>query len=344
MKVSSVSPERCDTICVQPACLHTAIAASVSVTLPIWLTLISAELAARPRDRLGDDRRVGDEQVVAHDLEAVTEPLGETHPALPVAFGQSVFQAPHREVLDDRRVAADHVVARQGLARDVVAAVAEELARGRVQGDGHAVTARAVTGLVDRLARSDGEPLRARRSRGRSRPRRPARSRSPCPPAACAAPCRPLHRPAPLLPWSGAPIGATMNSWKSSLFGACTPPLRTLKCGTGSRGVTPAGLRERHSGTPAEAAIARAAAIDTPTMALAPSRALFSVPSSLISASSSSARSAKVRPLIASAISPLTARRRREHPCRRSGPCRRRGARPLRASRSTRPTVHLRAR
>src|SRR5947208_2060652 len=28
-----------------------------------------------------------------------------------------------------------------------------------------------------------------------------------------------------------------MNSWKSSEFGACTPPLSTLKCGTGGRAV-----------------------------------------------------------------------------------------------------------
>ena len=45
--------------------------------------------------------------------------------------------------------------------------------------------------------------------------------------------------------------------------------------------------------------MARAAAIDTPTMALAPSRDLFSVPSRSISARSSSARSAKLRPPIA---------------------------------------------
>ena len=30
-----------------------------------------------------------------------------------------------------------------------------------------------------------------------------------------------------------------MNSWNSSSFGACTPPLSTLKWGTGSRGTAP---------------------------------------------------------------------------------------------------------
>jgi hypothetical protein len=52
----------------------------------------------------------------------------------------------------------------------------------------------------------------------------------------------------------GAPTGAIMNSWKSSGFGAWTPPLSTLKCGTGSDGVTPSGVSYFHSGAPAEAA------------------------------------------------------------------------------------------
>jgi hypothetical protein len=42
----------------------------------------------------------------------------------------------------------------------------------------------------------------------------------------------------------------------------------TLKCGTGKRGVAPSGANERHRGTPALIACARANAIDTPTIAL----------------------------------------------------------------------------
>ena len=45
MKVSSVSPDRWDTIAVYPASRHSRIASRVSVTVPIWLTLINAELA-----------------------------------------------------------------------------------------------------------------------------------------------------------------------------------------------------------------------------------------------------------------------------------------------------------
>ena len=81
-----------------------------------------------------------------------------------------------------------------------------------------------------------------------------------------------------------APSGATINSWMSSSFGACTPPLRTLKCGTGRHGVTPSGVSQRHSGAPVEAASARASAIDTPTMAFAPSLFLPGVPSRSIMA------------------------------------------------------------
>ena len=33
----------------------------------------------------------------------------------------------------------------------------------------------------------------------------------------------------------GAPTGAIMNSWKSTLLSACRPPLSTLNMGTGKR-------------------------------------------------------------------------------------------------------------
>jgi hypothetical protein len=44
MKVSSVSPERCETNCAQPASRQMRMASSVSLTVPIWLSLISAAL------------------------------------------------------------------------------------------------------------------------------------------------------------------------------------------------------------------------------------------------------------------------------------------------------------
>ena len=70
MKVSSVSPERWETNCRVPAARQMAIASSVSVTVPIWLSLISAALRDAAADGLGDDGRVGDEVVVADQLDA----------------------------------------------------------------------------------------------------------------------------------------------------------------------------------------------------------------------------------------------------------------------------------
>ena len=104
----------------------------------------------------------------------------------------------------------------------------------------------------------------------------------------------------------GAPSGATMNSWKSSELGACTPPLSTLKCGTGREAVTPSGLIHCHSGVLAEAASARASAIELPTVALAPSLLLLAVPSRSIMAWSASASEAQGRPQSRSRISVLT--------------------------------------
>ena len=46
MVVSSVSPERCDTTADQPAPRARAIASIVSVSVPIWLSLMSTEFAA----------------------------------------------------------------------------------------------------------------------------------------------------------------------------------------------------------------------------------------------------------------------------------------------------------
>jgi hypothetical protein len=76
----------------------------------------------------------------------------------------------------------------------------------------------------------------------------------------------------------GSPSGQIMNSWKSSGLAAWTPPLRTLKHGTGSRGVwDPIAGRNSKSSLPWEAATARVKAIETPRIALAPSVALFGV-------------------------------------------------------------------
>jgi hypothetical protein len=76
----------------------------------------------------------------------------------------------------------------------------------------------------------------------------------------------------------------------------------TLKWGTGILGVGSECVPQRLA---CPFAITRATAIDTPMIALAPSRPLFKVPSSLIRAASRSASSAKSRPRRRSAISPF---------------------------------------
>ena len=123
-----------------------------------------------------------------------------------------------------------------------------------------------------------------------------------------------------------------MNSWKSSRLGACAPPLITLKCGTGSRAVTACGVSQSHSGRPEPAAKARAQAIDTPVIALAPSRDLPGVPSREMSASSSCSRSSQSAERRRSAISPWTdsaAARTPRPPYRPGSPSRRSTASPL---------------
>src|SRR5271154_4260798 len=68
MNGSSVSPERCDTIAVYPALNAVCMASSVSVRLPIWLTLTRIRIRHAQVDALVQARSVANEQVVADDL------------------------------------------------------------------------------------------------------------------------------------------------------------------------------------------------------------------------------------------------------------------------------------
>ena len=98
--VSSVSPERWLTMAVQPARRAIAIASIVSVSVPIWLSLIRTELADVLADAPGDEVRVGHEDVVADQLDLGAEALGELGPAGPVVLGQTVLEGDDR-VLGD---------------------------------------------------------------------------------------------------------------------------------------------------------------------------------------------------------------------------------------------------
>ena len=138
---------------------------------------------------------------------------------------------------------------------------------------------------------------------------KPPSSPTPPPrPASCSTPLRVWYtsahqrRPSAKL---GAPTGMIINSWKSTLLSACTPPLRMFIMGVGSRwALTPP--RYWYSDRPADSAAARATASDTPRMALAPSLVLLGVPSAAISAASTARWSKASRPTTALAHSLLT--------------------------------------
>ena len=104
---------------------------------------------------------------------------------------------------------------------------------------------------------------------------------------------------------SGAPTAMIMNSWKSTLLSAWTPPLSTFIIGTGR--VWPfAPPRYSYSGRFALAAAARATASDAPRMALAPRRPLLGVPSAAIIARSTARWSVASMPTSSPRISPFT--------------------------------------
>ena len=103
----------------------------------------------------------------------------------------------------------------------------------------------------------------------------------------------------------GAEMGIIINSWISTLFAACAPPLRIFIIGTG-RTQAPSPPIERYSDIPVAAAAALAHASETPSMAFAPRRLLFGVPSRSIIRRSMVSCSNPFLPTSASAISPLT--------------------------------------
>ncbi len=91
MKLSTVSPLRWETMAPQPALRAISIAAIVSVSVPIWLSLIRTELADLFGDAAGDALDVGDEEVVADELDLRAERRRQELPALPVVLGQAVL-------------------------------------------------------------------------------------------------------------------------------------------------------------------------------------------------------------------------------------------------------------
>ena len=95
---------------------------------------------------------VGDEQVVADDLDAIAEGVVELLPAGPVVFVEAVLDGVDGVVLDEGRVELDHLVgvflAALGLEHVETLVFVVEAAGGRVEGD-EDVLARLIAGLLN---------------------------------------------------------------------------------------------------------------------------------------------------------------------------------------------------
>ena len=111
-------------------------------------------------DTLFQDGGIGHEQVVADQLHAVADGVGQQLPPLPVALIQAILNGDDRILAAERGKQIDHAGRIQfavALAGQHVEAVAVELGGGDV-GDQHDILARLQSGLVDR--REDGrDPL-----------------------------------------------------------------------------------------------------------------------------------------------------------------------------------------
>ena len=118
-----------------------------------------ADLVDLDQDRIGDARLdpttqalgVGDEHVVAHELQARAQALGERTPALPVLLVDAVLERDDRIAPAQLRPVVAQLLGGQAapLVRQRIAPVAVQLAGGSVEGDTH-VLGGPVTGRLDR--------------------------------------------------------------------------------------------------------------------------------------------------------------------------------------------------
>ena len=180
---SSVSPERCEMIARYPLRCASSMASSVSVSVPIWLTLTRIAFADALVDPAAEEVDVRDEQIVADELHAAAEPVGQRLPPVPVGLAEPVLDRDDREPVAEVGPEVDHPrrVERAALALEHVRAVAVQLARRRVERDRHLVAVTcALGGLEDRLAgvvrRAEvgGEPALVADARSRARAPRAA--------------------------------------------------------------------------------------------------------------------------------------------------------------------------
>ena len=143
-----------------------------------------ADLVDLDEDRVADalldpapeEVDVRHEEIVADELHAVAEPVGQRLPAVPVVLAEPVLDRDDREAVAEVGPEVDHPggVERAALALQPVGAVVVKLARRRVERERDPVAmAGALGGLEDHLA-----GVVADRGRVRSRPRRRRPSRA----------------------------------------------------------------------------------------------------------------------------------------------------------------------
>ncbi len=122
-------------------------ACSVSVTVPIWLSLISAALPI-PR-AMAPVMMAGLVQKMSSPTSSVVPPRRAVSAIQPlvVVFAQPVLDQVHGELPGDGREPVGHVSAGQQVTGHPVTAVGlAELRGGQVEGDGHAVGSGLVAG------------------------------------------------------------------------------------------------------------------------------------------------------------------------------------------------------
>ena len=91
---------------------------------------------------------VGDEEVVANQLDPGAEFSGQRLPSLPVGLGHPVLDRNERELVDQRREIVDHFRRGHGPALELVAAPLEQLGGGHIESEGHLI-AQAIAGCLD---------------------------------------------------------------------------------------------------------------------------------------------------------------------------------------------------
>ena len=114
------------------------------MSVPIWLTFMRMELPTPSLDAAGEYLRVRHEEVVADELDPVSQPLGDHGPPLPVVLGEAVLDAQYGILVAQPDVVVHHLLPGEllALAGQVVLAALVELGGRGVEREGDLVAQR----------------------------------------------------------------------------------------------------------------------------------------------------------------------------------------------------------